>query len=349
MTYDYKEKRTKHALAVDRGKNAKARYSTFNEKYGNKPNRSDVFEYDTRPRKEGPGPDPQPKTPEQPKDNTDYQPTDAKRVQLMTRFHALPPMQQHKDLLTTRNVLKSHHDVDKWVKNPRQYDIRGIDTQPPELVEGRISVAHKLIGSPVIKYGNWGWTSRRGQYDPRFPASHPGEIKMRKGLAPDDDRFVRAHEIGHGYDRNIINKVTHFTIHKGVYMEMKGAGAVDFGNMRGLNLINLSFGQENASRLKIDKAQRVNKSKVRLATENKINPYKKAFAPRRFITYRNSKPELFANWFGGMITGKGTVKKETRGFYNIFKKANKPLMKGLRKSDRQVTSKYIKTNMDGRF
>jgi len=43
----YYEKRSKHALAVDRGINAKTRYSSFNKPYEAAPNQSDVEDYDT--------------------------------------------------------------------------------------------------------------------------------------------------------------------------------------------------------------------------------------------------------------------------------------------------------------
>ena len=44
----YKEKRSKHALAMDRKKNAEVTYMTFNKSYRDNPSKYDVQGYDTK-------------------------------------------------------------------------------------------------------------------------------------------------------------------------------------------------------------------------------------------------------------------------------------------------------------
>src|SRR3989338_7392572 len=87
-------------------------------------------------------------------ENQEYVPTGQEKAGLLPYFWQLSPLQQHKDLLITRNVIRRKGDVDKWKRNPKYYDIRNIDTQPKELVEERINAVRTRAGNiPIAPEG----------------------------------------------------------------------------------------------------------------------------------------------------------------------------------------------------
>lgn len=330
----YVEKRSKHALAVDRGKNAEERYSQFNDSYASKPNRSDVEEYDTRKGRSEPPREP-PRKVHQPY-RRPYEPSEQEKAYLMARFHTLPPMQQYKDLLTTRNVITRAEQVKKWEQNPRAFDIQGIDTQPLELMRGRLNVVWEFAKRPKIERRNTRSTSQAGSYAwDHLNKEDPGKVMINTLFGPKQQIKTEGHELGHAYDRNVLAKG------KTWYIPPRKTRAI-----YGYHTANVNFGPLKIlkGREPFDLKSRTerNLTKVEKVTREKISYYNIDTAPRRYIDYRNRKEELYANWFSGLVTMKGTVKKDTRGFYNIFRKANKPLMRALRQSDRDVTAKYIK-------
>lgn len=337
---EYHEYRTKHALAIDRALNAKTKYKNFNSKYKNQPNRSDVENYDTasttRPQeptatgttiKPTTGTTTKPETPKnEPKTTGEYIPTTEEKTELLKTFHKLPPIQQHKDLLTTKNVIHSKKDISKWENNPKMYDIRGIDTQPPELIKERIKIALKHAHNPTVQIKKFRHKSAGRYHNATVGGNRAGLIEINLSRVRNMNRTY-AHEIGHAYDRNVIGGFTQ-------------SGNVNFSIIKNAKKPILSN-----SKFDIYKQMRSNTQKVIDVTQKKTNPYDYKSAQlyaKSYMRYRNSKQELFANWFTGLINQKNIVKKDTRNFYNVFKKSNKPLFSDLRKSDKSVTAKYMK-------
>lgn len=329
------EKRTKHALIIDRSKNARVRYSNFNDEYKSAPNRSDVVDYDTKGKSERP---PQ-EARIQEKPNVsqgEYIPTPSEKARLTPYFHKLSPIEQHKDLLTTRNVARNKETVSKWKQNPKAHDIRGIDTQPEELIKARLEVVRRHSRNPEVIIKNFNWRSREGVYSySRFNQEGAGLIRLKRNVKNLDRNY--AHELGHAYDRNVLSGMIGYT---------KGVGNMGYKDFlkkpKLLNDENLSFGKINNKLLEITDYNKRAREKIVSVTENKINPYNRAHAPMSYIMYRRSSQELFADWFSGLITDKPVIKRESKQFYNMFKKSNKPLFSDLRKSDYAVTKKYIK-------
>lgn len=332
----YVETRTKHALAVDRGIQAKTVHKSFNDDYAGSPADSDVTNYDTKGTVVLEKPKPKPKS------KTEYVPEGSEKAALVKRFHKLPPVQQHKDLLTTRNVIKDKADVVKWHENPRAYDVRGVDTQPKELMEERLKVAHKAGGSPAFSVGNYRWKRRRGVFRHFTDRSAgKGHVKV-DAVTKKEGTFFRtvAHEFGHAFDRNVIGS------QKG--NERLTTGNVNFHWLKAPKMIGTefddgqSFGKVNNKLIQIHDIGQKNARKVIDVTEKKISPYNISHAPFSYMRYRRSNEELFADWFSGLVVDKGVVKRKSRGFYNMFKKSHKPLIRELKASDKRVTKKYMK-------
>jgi len=348
----YTEMRSKHALRIDRALNARARFSTFTKQYASAPNRNDVEDYDTR---KGtiippPTPKPSPEPRERPKEpqkvgevaKDEYVPSSKEKGALLPYFHKLSPIEQHKDLLTTKNVIRKKEDVHKWKENPKYYDIRDIDTQPKELIQGRLDVVQRAAGNIQIVPESAMNKIRRSpralgafMWNP-WDSSDKGKIVYRpKRIAKADPQFsmnkVFAHELGHAYDKNAAGDIARMT------------GNINLGYEIPSSIKNLGFGKMNNIMLDLHgkSYERVYKP-VEKVTREKIFPYKLGLVPRGHHEYRTRKEELFANWFTGFITEKPLVKRESRQFYNIFKKKHKGLFKAIRQSDIMVTSKYMK-------
>ena len=81
---------------------------------------------------------------------------------------------------------------------------------------------------------------------------------------------------------------------------------------------------------------------VERVTRRKINPYDITKVSSGYRRYRTHKRELFADWFSGVITDKGNVKRESRSYYNRFKKENKPFFKKLKEEDLRTLKPYMK-------
>jgi len=322
---DYVETRSKLALAIDRSKNAKTRYDSFNSKYKESPNTSDVEDYDTKGKFVEPPKTTKTETKVE-KSNTEYEPTPAERKKLLPFFHKMQPIEQHKDLLKTHNVIKNKEDIEKWKKNPKQFDIRGIDTQPKELIEERLKVAHSYAKEPTTIKKGYGWIRREGDYQASRDLTNPGRIRIdTKGKNVD---FTHAHELGHAIDRNI------FGIPKGKYT----TGNISFVGAKKINkdTKNWNFATEKNDAMKIKNINQVEK-----VTREVISPYKATYDNYAFHRYRTSREELFANWFGGYITKPNVVRGQSRGYYNVFKKENKNFVKNIKISDLNVTKKYM--------
>lgn len=273
----------------------------------------------------------------------EYAPTEQEKAELLPYFYQLNPIEQHKDLLVTRNVIKRKADIDKWKKNPKYYDVRSIDTRPKELVEERISVVRKHVGNiPIVPEGGIYRLKDRNALAGYL--SHPltyrglGKIIVRHKQINKFNRSyheVIAHELGHAYDRNIINRGT----------AAFGANiGYDVWNKipKSIEKRNLSLGKTKNLMAELGrKSYKEVWKPVELVTRERIFPYNPKTTRRNYHQYRQKKEELFANWFSGFINQKNVVKKRSSHFYNIFKKQNKPLFRDLRKSDFNVTKKYI--------
>src|SRR3989338_7873834 len=148
----YAETRSAHALKIDGAITAKKVYGSFSQEYASSPNSSDVGGYDT---KNGFGNINLPKNnvvekKEAQSSNGEYVPTEQEKAELLPYFYKLNPMEQHKDLLVTKNVIKRKSDIGKWKENPKYYDVRSIDTQPEELVEERLNIVKEYAGNIPI-------------------------------------------------------------------------------------------------------------------------------------------------------------------------------------------------------
>lgn len=340
----YTETRCAHALKIDMAITAKKVYDSFSQEYIYSPNSSDVEGYGTRGNKGVYVPPPELK--EKEKATGEYVPTEHEKAELLPYFYQLNPIEQHKDLLVTKNIIKRKSEVGKWKNNPKYYDIRNIDTQPEELVEERINIVKEYVGSipitPESKINKIkSRTALAGYAYQRINPKDLGKIIIRpkkiknSGVVFSHNKVI-AHELGHAYDRNVFGK---------------GSGLVGNINIgydvwnkipKNIEKRNLGFGKTN--NLMVDLGRKSYKEvwkPVEELTRKKLFPYNLSTAPRNFHKYRQQKEELFANWFSGFVTQKNVVKKKSSHFYNIFKKQNKPLFRDLRKSDFNVTRKYI--------
>jgi len=343
----YTETRSARAIAIDRSRTARQVYSDFNQEYVGSPNRSDVDGYDTRGNKGVYVPPPKQK--EEEKAVGEYVPTEQEKAELLPYFYQLNPMEQHKDLLVTKNVIKRKSDVNKWKENPKYYDVRSIDTQPEELVEERLNIVKEYAGNiPIIPESRINKIKSRtalaGYAYQRVNPRDFGKIiirpkKIKNSGAVFSHKKVIAHELGHAYGRNVFGK---------------GSGIVGNINIgydvwnkipRSIGKKNLGFGKTNNLMVELGrKSYKEVWKPVEEITRKRLFPYDSSTAPRNFHQYRQQKEELFANWFSGFITQKNVVKRKSSSFYNIFKNQNKALFKNLRKSDYNVTRKYMGGN-----
>jgi hypothetical protein len=340
----YSEKRTSHALLIDRSLQAKQVHKDFNSEYVSAPNQSDVEDYDTAFDKIPPTTGTS--KPKEKKVEGVYNPTGKERSELVKVFHSLPRVHQHKDLLTTRNVIKTKEDVKKWKKEPRYYDIQGIDTQPEELMEKRVGVVQSKVGNIPVRV-NPRLSGSYGRYRHTMTKSDLGFIEMNKDIVGNKKQWYSTlfHELGHAYDRNLFTKEYDYAQTGNVNFK---TGDINFKKMKFLNSP-LSFGSMNNKSLKIrdilgkqrDKAVFVTRKHSPYTDEQGKRMITVGYGRMTFHKYRMQNNELFANWFSSFMTNKSMPKKESRGFYNVFKKSNKDLFRALRKSDAGVTSKFM--------
>lgn len=319
--FEYHEYRTKHALRIDRAIQARRIYGKFNIPYSNAPNRSDVDDYDTvgvrKPEPRGKQ-EPEPKPTEK---RGEYVPNVSERKRLVKIFHKLRPIDQYKDLQTTKNVVKTDKQLQAWKANAKNGDIRNIDTAPLELFKARAEVARKHVGDVPVTY-NPRLSRAYGQYRwYRGTPEHKGGIVVRKGLEPFFSNEVLSHEVGHAYDRNVIGKIGY-------------VGSVSFNHKIRLDKDNYV--------IKNDHNRKVIADVIGVTQKRLLLPYNPDKSTIRFHRYRMSNQELFANWFSGLLNRKNTVKRYSKGYYNIFKSRNKPLIKALKASDREVLMPLIK-------
>lgn len=318
---DYNEKRSAHALAIDRAINAKVVYSSFTPPYKNNPNRSDVEQYDTR-YKTPPQPQPQPSPKPTPKPESvkdgEYKPSKKEFETLRERFYQNPIGEQIKDLLTTRNVVKNKNQVERWKKNTKDGDIRGIDTQPTALIPNRLNAVQNIIGNIPITYGKVRNRRALGEYQ-RISTNRLGEIHIQKKIQNSElHNKVLAHELGHAFDYNVLFKKAYQDTDRYKENERLGNFSVGTGSQ------NVGYWHTKIGDV-WDSAE--------LVTRKRIFPYDEKTSGYKYHSYRTNKKEIFANWFEGLITRKEVVKKHSKPFYNKFKNENKELFGALRKSD----------------
>ena len=302
----YIERRTRHAIAVDRGIQAKTVYSGFAQGYKQAPNASDVEGYDTRYRPEPGTPMPKPKA----KREKDYEPTTGEMKRLKAIFHKQSLPDQYVDLQHSRNVAKSKREVKEWKKNPAKADVQGVDTRPKSLMESRYKAVKKHLPGVDIQFKGtprnaWG----AFQYHPTLP-NKPGTIHIKKKLMG-TEKFdeVLSHELGHAYDRNVIGK------RKPI-----------LGGRLGTDNVNLTDKQR-------DELFEVN-TKL-------INPYDANSSNWKYRVYRDRPEEQFANWFSGMITQPKKTKDMSADFFKGFGKSNTKLFEDLSTVDKQELGPFM--------
>lgn len=338
--------RSKRALAIDRAKNAKVRYKNFNSAYAESPNRSDVEDYDTI-RKKGDIPPPEPEPTEEPikkpEKQEEYVPKGEEKSKLANIFfNKLNIVEQRKDLLTTRNVVRNKKQLERWKKNPKDGDVRGIDTEPKELYDEKIKLVTAYVGNPQIRMKNFGLKTvagdvafgkrtRRG-YIP--DSEFAGDVRVDTSRGIKQTKITLAHELGHVYDRNVIGKRKRDESYKvdkklgtlGTYP--RTAGYVDFMSI--------------SSRDKKNSAEAFNQ--VKFFANDKANPvsdYRKT--QYSYMKYRNSNPELFANWFSGFINNRAGARKYSKKYYNYFRKTEKDFFGKIKKTENKVVDKQLST------
>lgn len=329
MPEPYIERRSKRALAIDRAIQAKKVYHDYTRPYRSAPNRSDVQDYDTALKRPTGAPAPPLERPTGAPAGY-YKLNRAEKIRARRRFHELPLIQQHKDLLHTRNVIKSKRALENWHKNPRQSDIWGIDTRPVGLEEARVRVAHKHAKRPPIHYFNLGDINWGGyfNFNPKTFDTRVEKTVPATGLIvinPKTDKraqlVTKAHEIGHALEFNLLGGI-------------------------GRNLTGYRFTALKSPKIKgeSDKWSFLRQRGQKL--ESQLNRYAEKYTGFSASNYSNPlfhSPERFARWFSGYATMHPQAKRMGRGFYNVFRKSPqfKPLVKEMRLTDYRFTSKFM--------
>jgi hypothetical protein len=301
----YIETRSTHALIIDRAKRARQIHKDFVSPYKQAPNQSDVENYDDY--KLPPKKAQLPKKAEKEK----YEPTEVEKRIAYDILLKQPVVTTMKDLQRTKNVVNKKQGFDTWKKNPKYYDLHGVDTQPEELISERINTVQRITQVPV-KFSNRQTMYRKGSYRYQpLNKTDKGKITINnKGESLKSVQRITSHELGHAYDRNILGKTK---------------------ERRTLNTGNFSFFNPKAPKQHLKMKEAV----------KKISPWKEG-RNYSYDKYRNSTEELFADWFSGLITKKHIVKKTSKQAYNTFKKQNKDLFKELKKSDKKVIDSFLK-------
>ena len=325
MAGPYVEKRSKHALRIDRALKAKVRHSKFNDDYKKDPANSDVEGYDTPAEKRPPT-----KARVYLESNKgEYLPSVAEKRKLIAILKKkLREDQQIKDVLRTTRVVKTKKQLSAWKKNPRDGDIRGIDTAPDLIDEQRFKFIKKVTGNPEVEFINrknkslagdvrFGPQTRRGKYAPDI--NFPGYIRVfTKDKAKKSIYRTSFHELGHVFDRNVKGPL----VNKGV--RTRGTGNFSF------NAVGDDYKKSKAKR-----------KAVFDVTSKYINPFKLKNASYSYVSYRGSSEELFADWFSGFVQKRNVVKKRSKGFYKDFTKEFKPFARELKKTEKRAAKKYI--------
>lgn len=303
----YIEKRSAHALRIDRAKKAREVHKDFNSEYSQAPNQSDVVHYDDV----GVRIPPNAPKPQETEQNKHYEPTDEEIRKAHRILLKQDPITIYKDLTTTRNVVTKKNGFNTWKKNPKFYDLHGVDTQLNDLIDNRIDTIQKIVQTP-IKYTNRSHRRYMGVFKHRLTASDRGEITIYNKNIPTTDKKqqVLAHELGHAYDNNILSRKN-----KSLFVNM--VGNVDFLNPK----------------------YPKNRQKV-LGVVKKVNFWDEGVSSS-FDRYRRSSSEMFADWFSAVITNKNYAKKHSKQAYSNFKHQNKDLFSALKESDTDTIKRYL--------
>ena len=353
---EYNDRRSKHAIAVDKGINAKQRHGDFNKDYKNAPNRSDVQDYDHYiVKKKGKKrkyvkigrKEPRPAEGER---EGEYLPTAAEKEALVKRFHKEPAQAQYEDLLRTKDVAHTKADVKEWKKNPQGSDIRTVDTRPRGYHKARVDVGYKAIGSPVtvkvsrVRGGNnplGGFFNYEGEHIDKETfhtyrsIGHRkttveakdvprGWIELKKNRTEKETTKTFAHEIGHGYDRNVVGRRENYV--KNPYD--KGTGNVKF------------YGKEKEQMFKMSLKQRPIQEH---GSSKHLTEKEAMIMSPSHVRYRKLDKEIFADYVGGVLLyPKRTAKNAAPSYHKKFKKENPKLFKGLKGVDKKFLMPRIK-------
>ena len=363
------DQRSPHAIAVDKGIQAKKVYSDdkFKNWRSNK-NRTDLNDYDTRtttkpPREEDlPDKHPVPKKPipfntpretpkeekkeqqQEPKETKqEYAPSRTERFEAMTIFATRPVFEQLKDIETTHNVVTNKKQYEQWKKNPKASDVRGIDTRPEELSINRINVVAQMTKVPMLsrkEAKNKGYRIRMntgtiGMYMRQGTALKPASEDIGIVIVNPKKTHGQPDDVW-GMSRILAHEYGH-AYHSQIMKDKHPFSGFNYDKFVAKNpKKEIGFGRMNYDRVA---------GKVEKVVFKKISPFDVAKARlhgnTRYIRYRQENSELFADWFSGLITKKNIVKKHSRTQYNIFKNQNKELFKAFRQADQKTLQKLI--------
>jgi len=326
----YVEVRSRRALAIDRAKNAKVHYKKFNSEYSQAPNRSDVDGYDTRKRGVSiPRNTPSTK-PAAPEKHFELTPMD--RAKAVAVFISLPMEQQRKDLRTNEKIVKSEHDFSEWKRQPSRWDVQGIDTVPVGLYQGRLSILQKAAGNVPIKYSKRK-TRRGGSYVYYRSNDAIGHINVNlnsetalvfreKYDLPDE--FIVGHELGHAFDRNTVASL----VKRETPFKRTGNARYLFSDNNGFN----EGGFDLSSSREFMKELRAVSTDFHPIDEN---------ADYRYLMYRNSSEEVFADFFGGLIVNPDRVAAKAPKAFAKVKSEFNPLFRKFDASDNKVFDAHL--------
>jgi len=343
-----RNKRSAHALMIDRSLHAKKVYPDFNDNYAKSQNRSDVEDWDVKgqsrevPKMPTPKAEPKREPQEHKKEVSEYIPTPSEKKSLLVYFHRMKPIDQFKDLKTTRNVVTRKEQVEAWKKNPKAYDVRDIDTQPKGYVENRVERVRSWLNVPVLKYNKENRTRYSKEmfgYD--IPANfRPGKNTMafqvpagkgyiyyRSNHEKRDFNSIISHELGHQF--NYTKGDTPFSKGMNVRMGFDNSKMpkLDMNTkiIGGMRVFNSRFGSVPYGR-DLEKSFGLKKGEG-------FTKYK-SIATTKDMLYRMKDEEQFSEWFSALVTKGNAVKKETRQFYNVFKAGQgKEVIRQLKQAD----------------
>lgn len=229
-----------------------------------------------------------------------------------------PTKQLIKDLLSDEKVVNLS-DYKKWVKNPKKYDLLGVDTIPLSVAGKTASEIQKLYGTTPKKkkYSRLASSTRGVFVSPRNFEEIKGRRYIRinriiKGTA--QGQMTTAHEIGHSYDL-LKNK-----------FKKPSKSVID-------DMIKIADKFNTANEL------------FTLKQYSNLDSMKKAQLPkplRSYYSYRLSPKELFADSFAYLVYNPSYVKKNARNFYNYVLKLDSRIGKLIGKERYKQVERIVK-------
>ena len=360
--------RSSHALLIDRSLQAKKQYNDFNSEYKKAENRSDVEDWDDahsikRKNVKPLYPENRPSSThiEVPKKEVRsseiYKPNANERESLIQIFHKMNPIDQFKDLQTTRNVVHTEKQLKAWKENPKNGDVDGIDTRPVGYEQHRVKSTQDLLGKiPVWEYNK----ENRIKYNQEvWNQDHPGKFNKVGGalafFAPYGKGYIfykkqhlkranfnnlLAHELGHYFDFHQSGKVQGKLGINPKAIRIGFPGQLSSEHTAKLRESTRKFNFYNEPLSIANRIKEVYDLKKGKEYEHfKLNSFK--ILSRASFEYMRSDKEQFANWFSVYLMNPEKAKKSS--FYNVLKSGvGKSFHQGLRKKDIEFMQPFIK-------